>query len=90
MYDPWQILGLRPANEGRCYFVTMSLTDWAQAWIQPCNQESGTVFKVRKYKKLLHILFNNKVSMPNKMLLKYFFLGPCWQQGNDGCGNGLE
>ena len=25
------ILGLRPANERWCYFVTMSLIDWAQA-----------------------------------------------------------
>ena len=32
---PWTlagpILGLRPANERRRYFVTTSLTDWAQA-----------------------------------------------------------
>ena len=26
------ILGLRPANERRCYFVTTSLTGWAQAY----------------------------------------------------------
>ena len=25
------ILGLRPANERRCYFVTTSLIGWAQA-----------------------------------------------------------
>ena len=25
------ILGLRPANEERCYFVTTSLIGWAQA-----------------------------------------------------------
>ena len=31
-----RILGLRPANERRRYFVTTSLIGWAQAWIQPC------------------------------------------------------
>ena len=25
-----QILGLRPANEGRCYIVTPSLIEWVQ------------------------------------------------------------
>ena len=29
------ILGSRPANERRRYFVTMSLIGWAQAWNQP-------------------------------------------------------
>ena len=29
------ILGLRPANERRRYFVTTSLIGWAQAWNQP-------------------------------------------------------
>ena len=28
---PGLILGLRPANEGWLYFVTMSLIGWAQA-----------------------------------------------------------
>ena len=27
----WLILGLRPANERRCYFVTTSLVGWVQA-----------------------------------------------------------
>ena len=31
------ILGLRPANERRRYFVTTSLTGWAQALNQPCD-----------------------------------------------------
>ena len=31
------ILGLRPANERRRYFVTTSLIDWAQAENQPCT-----------------------------------------------------
>ena len=30
------ILGLRPANERRRYFVTTSLSGWAQTWTQPC------------------------------------------------------
>ena len=30
------ILGLRPANERRCYFVTTSLIGWAQTLNQPC------------------------------------------------------
>ena len=30
------ILGLRPANERRRYFVTTSLIDWAQSWNQCC------------------------------------------------------
>ena len=30
------ILGLRPANERRSYFVTMSFIGWAQTWNQPC------------------------------------------------------
>ena len=30
------ILGLRPANEKRRYFVTTSLIGWAQTWNQPC------------------------------------------------------
>ena len=30
------ILGLRPANERRRYFVTTSIIGWAQAWNQPC------------------------------------------------------
>ena len=33
---PGLILGLRPANESRCYFVTTSLIGWVQAWNQPC------------------------------------------------------
>ena len=33
---PGLILGLRPANARRCYFVTTSLSDWAQTSIQPC------------------------------------------------------
>ena len=33
---PWLILGLRPANERRCYFVTTSLIGWMQAQNQPC------------------------------------------------------
>ena len=31
LIDTWLILGLRPANERRRYFVTTSLTGWAQA-----------------------------------------------------------
>ena len=31
------ILGLRPANERRLYFVTPSLIGWAQAYNQPCH-----------------------------------------------------
>ena len=31
------ILGLRPANERRRYFVTTSLINWAQAYNRPCN-----------------------------------------------------
>ena len=31
------ILGLHPANERRCYFVTASLIGWAQAHNQPCK-----------------------------------------------------
>ena len=34
------ILGLRPANERRRYFVTTSLIGWAQAENQPCNSVS--------------------------------------------------
>ena len=30
------ILGLRPANERRRYFVTTSLIGWVHAWNQPC------------------------------------------------------
>ena len=32
------ILGLRPANERRRYFVTTSLVSWVQAWNQPWNK----------------------------------------------------
>ena len=31
------LLGLRPANERRRYFVTSSLIGWVQAWNQPWN-----------------------------------------------------
>ena len=31
------ILGLRPANEIRRYFVATSLIGWVQTWNQPCN-----------------------------------------------------
>ena len=31
------ILGLRPVNERRCYFVTTSLVGWMQAKNQPCH-----------------------------------------------------
>ena len=31
------ILGLRPANEGRCYFVKTSLIGWVQTYYQPCG-----------------------------------------------------
>ena len=31
------ILGLRPANEKRCYFVTTALIGWGQAYNQPWN-----------------------------------------------------
>ena len=34
--SPGLILGLRPANEGRRYVVTMSLIGWAQVQNQPC------------------------------------------------------
>ena len=30
-------LGLCPANERQCYFVTTSLIGWAQAYNQPCS-----------------------------------------------------
>ena len=33
---PGLILGLRPVNERRRYFVTTSLIGWAHAWNQPC------------------------------------------------------
>ena len=41
---PWLILGLRPANERRRYFVTTSLTGWVQAYNEPCymNTAIGT------------------------------------------------
>ena len=29
------ILGLRPASERWCYFITTSLIEWAQTWNQP-------------------------------------------------------
>ena len=32
---PGLILGLRPASDRRCYFVTTSLIGWVQAWNQP-------------------------------------------------------
>ena len=32
---PWLIIGLRPANERRRYFVTTSIISWAQAHNQP-------------------------------------------------------
>ena len=35
-YNAGLILGLRPANERRCYFVTTSLIGWAQTYNQPC------------------------------------------------------
>ena len=34
---PWLILGLRPANERRRYFITKSRIGWAQNCNQPCN-----------------------------------------------------
>ena len=34
------ILGLCPANERRCYFVTTSLIGWVQAQNQPCVQQA--------------------------------------------------
>ena len=34
----WLILGLPPANERRCYFVTTALIGWVQAWYQPWYQ----------------------------------------------------
>ena len=36
IYYYFMILGLRPANERRRYFVTTSLTGWAQTQNQPC------------------------------------------------------
>ena len=35
------ILGLRPANERQCYFVTTSLIGWAQTENQPCTSSNG-------------------------------------------------
>ena len=35
--NSWLILSLRPANEGRRYFVTTSLIGWAQTSYQPAN-----------------------------------------------------
>ena len=35
------ILGLRPANEGRRYFETMSLIGWMQAYNQPCWKQAS-------------------------------------------------
>ena len=35
--DTGLIVGLRPANERRRYFVTTSLIDWPRAWNQPCD-----------------------------------------------------
>ena len=36
---PGLILGLHPANERRCYFVTMSLIGWVQAYIYRISPE---------------------------------------------------
>ena len=38
------ILGLRPANERWCYFVTTSLIGWAQAYNQPCGSIVGSIW----------------------------------------------
>ena len=35
------ILGFRPANERRRYFVTTPVFGWAQTWNQPCNMGDG-------------------------------------------------
>ena len=35
---PRLILGLRPANERRCYKVKLSFIGWTQAWNHPCFQ----------------------------------------------------
>ena len=34
---PGLILGLQPANERRCYFVTTSLIGWVQTYNHPCD-----------------------------------------------------
>ena len=36
------ILGLRPADERRRYFVTTSLIGWVQSYNQPCCGEKNT------------------------------------------------
>ena len=44
------ILGLRPANERRRYFVTMSPIGWAQTWNQPCSRvDSFVMYASGKY-----------------------------------------
>ena len=40
------ILGLRPANEKRRYFVTTSLIGWVEAMIQPCHVISVSILLV--------------------------------------------
>ena len=58
---PGLILGLHPANERRCYFVTTSLIGWVQAWNQHWihnvfTSSGGSKFKIKRsdlyYKKL--------------------------------------
>ena len=43
------ILGLRPANERRCYIVTTSLIGWPQTYNQPCNidKRDQSLFSLR-------------------------------------------
>ena len=38
------ILGLRPASERQCYFVTKSLIGWAQALNQPCGSSVVSIW----------------------------------------------
>ena len=51
------ILGLRPANERRCYKVTPSLIGWAQTQNQPCELIHWGPVKCKCVTELGHHLF---------------------------------
>ena len=52
-YDTGPIVGLRPANERRRYFVTTSLIGWAQAQNQPCEPSIPFKITLDHYRKIL-------------------------------------
>ena len=66
------ILGLRPANDRQCYFVTASSIGWAQTLNQPCNRKQVHLFMQEHEKRKPW-----RVIIPSKYQLTIIYT-KCW------------